>query len=178
MSNNISRTEIVPIEHVSSLIRIVRGQKVILDEDLAQLYEVETRILNRAVRRHLDRFPDDFMFKLTLDEYRALISQIGTSKSDVSGTRGGRRKPPLAFTEQGVAMLSTVLNSSRAIQVNIAIMRTFVRLREILAGNKKLAQKLLEMEKRYDSQFKVVFDAIRQLMAPDDSKKRKIGFGK
>jgi len=176
--NKMNKTEIIPVEHVSSLIRIVRGQKVILDEDLAQLYEVETRILNRAVRRHLDRFPDDFMFKLTLDEYRALISQIGTSKSDVSGTRGGRRKPPLAFTEQGVAMLSTVLNSSRAIQVNIAIMRTFVRLREILAGNKKLAQKLLEMEKRYDSQFKVVFDAIRQLMAPDDSKKRKIGFGK
>ena len=174
-----SKIEIIPVEHVSSLIRIVRGQKVILDEDLAQLYEVETRILNRAVRRHLDRFPDDFMFELTLDEYRALISQIGTSKSDTSGARGGRRKPPLAFSEQGVAMLSTVLNSSRAIQVNIAIMRTFVRLREILASNKKLAQKLSEMEKRYDSQFNVVFEAIGQLMASEKSKgrKSKIGFG-
>ncbi len=179
MGNHISRTEIIPIEQVSSLIRIVRGQKVMLDEDLAQLYEVETRTLNRAVRRHLDRFPNDFMIELTLEEYRALISQIGTSKSDTIGARGGRRKPPLAFTEQGVAMLSTVLNSSRAIQVNISIMRTFVRLREILSGNKKLAQKLLEMERRYDNNFNVIFEAIGQLLSPTKkSQNRPIGFGR
>ena len=177
-----SKSEIVPIEHVGSLIRIVRGQKVILDEDLARLYKVETRTLNQAVKRNIDRFPEDFMFQLSIDEYKSLISQNVTSKPDTSKTRGGRRKPSLAFTEQGVAMLSSVLNSPRAIQVNITIMRTFVRLREILSTNKALAKKLADIDtkmKNHDKQFEIVFEAIGQLMIPrHTSKNRPIGFGR
>jgi hypothetical protein len=133
---------------------------------------VTTKRLNEQVRRNHSRFPGDFMFQLTLDEVAALRSQIATSK----GGRGGRRYAPYVFTEQGVAMLSTVLNSERAIQVNIEIMRAFVRLRQLLASNDRLARKLEALEKKYDAQFKVVFDAIRQLMAPPEPKKRKIGF--
>ncbi len=170
-----SKSEIVPIEHVGSLIRIVRGQKVLLDSDLAQLYEVETKVMNRAVRRNIGRFPEDFMFQLTKDEF--LRCQSGTSKG-----HGGRRYYPLAFTEQGVAMLSSVLNSQRAIQVNIAIMRTFVRLREILSTNKALAKKLADIDikmKNHDKQFKVVFEAIGLLVSPTKkSSKRPIGFGR
>ena len=142
-----------------------------LDKDLAELYGVETGALNRAVKRNIDRFPFDFMFQLTQKEYKSLRCQIGIS------SRGGRRYLPMVFTEQGVAMLSSVLNSERAIDVNIAIMRAFVKLREILASHKDLARKFEQMEKKYDTQFKVVFDAIRQLMTPPpETSKRKIGF--
>ena len=133
-----------------------------LDADLAVLYGVSTKRLNEQVRRNRSRFPDDFMFQLTAEEVRSLRSQFATSKQG----RGGRRYAPLVFTEQGIAMLSTVLNSERAIQVNIEIMRAFVRLREMIATHKELARKLEALEKRYDAQFKVVFDAIRELMAP------------
>ncbi len=164
---------IIPVESISSVIHVFRGQKVLLDSDLADLYQVETRVLNQAVKRHLDRFPDDFMFRLSREEFDHLRSQ-----SVIASLWGGRRTPPYAFTEQGVAMLSSVLNSPRAIHVNISIMRAFVKLREILASNRKLARKLGELEERYDQRFKVVFDALDRL-SPDDSskKKRKIGFG-
>jgi hypothetical protein len=142
-----------------------------LDADLAVLYGVSTKRLNEQVRRNRSRFPDDFMFQLTREEVRSLRSQIATSKQG----RGGRRYAPLVFTEQGIAMLSTVLNSERAIQVNIEIMRAFVRLRELVATHKDLGRKLEALEKRYDAQFRVVFDAIRELMKPPESKKRKIG---
>jgi hypothetical protein len=143
-----------------------------LDEDLARLYDVHTKALNQAVRRNKDRFPKDFAFRLTEGEWEALRSQTVTSKE-----RGGRRYPPYAFTEQGVAMLSSVLRSRRAVQVNVEIMRAFVRLRRILASHKDLATRLSEMERKYDRQFKVVFDIIRQLMAPLDPKDRnRIGF--
>jgi hypothetical protein len=151
-----------------------------LDEDLATLYEVETKTLNRAVKRNLDRFPEDFMFQLTNEEFASLRRQSGTSslKSQVCTSRwGGRRYSPYAFTEHGVAMLSSVLNSNRAVQVNIEIMRCFVRLRQMLASNAELARKLATLERKYDAQFKVVFDAIRELMTPSEpKKKRSIGF--
>jgi hypothetical protein len=143
-----------------------------LDADLAELYGVETRVLLQAVGRNQKRFPKDFMFRLSKEEYELLRSQIVISKKG----RGGRRYLPYAFTEQGVAMLSSVLRSEKAVQVNIEIMRTFVRLREMIATHKDLARKLEALERRYDAQFKVVFDAIRELMAPPEPKKRKIGF--
>lgn len=149
----------------------IRGQKVILSHDIAQLYGVETKVLNQAVKRNLERFPEDFMFQLSEEEFTNLRSQSVTS------SWGGSRVPPYAFTEQGVAMLSSVLNSPRAVQVNIAIMRTFVRLREMLLSNADLARKLNSLEKKYDHQFKIVFDAIRQLMEPPPAKpKPQIGF--
>jgi hypothetical protein len=154
---------IVPLEVIERRICLIRERKVMLDSDLAELYEVETFNLNKAVKRNLDRFPQDFMFQLTKEEADALRFQVGISKP--SG-RGGRRYLPYAFTEQGVAMLSSVLNSGRAVQVNIAIMRTFARLRYILATHKDLAAKLEAMEKKYDQQFKVVFDVLRQLTEP------------
>lgn len=156
--------------HVEQKIYLARGHKVMLDADLAELYGVETSALNRAVKRNIERFPESFMLQLTPDE--ALRCRIGISNIG----RGGRRFLPYAFTEHGVAMLSSVLNSQRAIQVNIAIIKTFVRLREMLAGNVALARKLEELEKKYDSQFKVVFDAIRELMIPPDPPRRRIGF--
>ena len=142
-----------------------------LDRDLAQLYGVPTKAFNQAVQRNRDRFPPDFMFRLSKQEFENLRSQIVTSslKSQFaisSSGWGGRRHPPYAFTEQGVAMLSSVLRSKRAIQVNVEIMRAFVRLRRMLASNEELARKLAAMEKKYDAQFKVVFDAIRELMSP------------
>ena len=144
-----------------------------LDTDLAELYNVPTKRLNEQVRRNSGRFPEDFVFQLTPEEADSLRSQFATSKMG----RGGRRYLPYAFTEQGVAMLSSVLNSERAVQVNIAIMRTFVKLREMLATHKDLAQRLEALEKRYDRQFKVVFDAIRQLMRPGEPpKQQRIGF--
>jgi len=154
-------------------IYLIRGQKVMLDRDLAELYTVETFNLNKAVKRNIDRFPPDFMFQITKDEAECLIFQLGISKS--SG-RGGSRYLPYAFTEQGIAMLSTVLKSKRAVQVNITIMRAFVKLREMIATHKDLAKKLEELEKKYDAQFRVVFDAIRELMIPTEEDKRKIGF--
>jgi hypothetical protein len=151
---------------------LIRGQRVMLDNDLADLYGVPTKQFNRAVRRNVERFPEGFMFQLTEAEWKILRCQTGTSSSG----HGGRRFLPLAFTEQGVAMLSSVLNSSRAIQVNIAIIKIFVRLREMLASHTDLARKLADLERKYDSQFKIVFDAIRQLMTPLDPPRRRIGF--
>src|SRR5438067_2861614 len=159
----------VPARSIESKIVLVRGQKVLLDSDLADLYGVETKSLNRAVKHNAVRFPDDFMFQLTAGEAKALRCQFGTSNLEAPDElpgRGGRRYLPFAFTEQGVAMLSGVLNSRRAVLVNIEIMRTFVRLRQLLLANAGLARKLEMLEQKYDAQFKVVFDAIRELMAP------------
>ncbi len=164
--------QLVPAEVIERRIYLIRGQKVMLDRDLAELYGVPTFRLNEAVKRNRNRFPGDFMFQLSPQETLALTSQFAMSKSG----RGGRRTPPFAFTEQGVAMLSSVLNSERAVLVNIAIMRAFVRLREILSTHKDLARKLEEMEQKYDAQFKMVFDAIRRLMAPKARRRRPIGF--
>lgn len=141
-----------------------------LDKDLAELYGVTTKHFNRQVKRNIDRFPDDFMFLLSMKEFESLRYQFGTSK------RGGRRYLPMVFTEQGVSMLSSVLRSKRAVKVNIEIMRTFVKLRGMLASHAQLSRKLDALEKKYDAQFKSVFDAIRQLMAPPPAKKRPIGF--
>ncbi len=161
---------IIPVERIEKAILLIRGHKVMLDSDLAELYEVETFNLNKAVKRNLDRFPPDFMFQLTVQEFNNLKFQSGRS------SWGGRRTPPYAFTEQGVAMLSSVLRSARAVQVNVAIIRTFVRLRQMLSSHAELARKLNAIEMKYDDQFKVVFDAIRQLMAPAPKKQRSIGF--
>ena len=164
---------LVPIERIEKRILFLRGRKVILDKDLAELYGVKIKVFNQAVKRSEKRFPPDFMFQLTREEAAALRSQSVTLKPG----RGRHRKYlPYAFTEQGVAMLSSVLNSERAIQVNVEIIRTFVRLRELMATHKDLTRKLEALEKKYDSQFKVVFDALRQLMAPSVSKRKKIGF--
>ena len=162
--------ELILQESIERRILLIRGHKVMLDKDLAELYGVTTGNLNKAVSRNLDRFPNDFMFQLTKKEFTNLIFHFGTS------SWGGTRKMPRAFTEQGVAMLSSVLRSKRAIQVNIQIMRAFVKLRRILASHKDLAKKLNSLEKKYNTQFKVVFDAIRQLMAPPQKQSRKIGF--
>jgi len=163
---------LIPIERIERMILLIRGQKVMLDSDLAELYGVTTKRLNEQVRRNLSRFPEDFVFQLTESESDLLRSKIATSKTG----RGGRRYLPYVFTEQGVAMLSSVLNSERAIKVNIEIMRAFVRLRQILASNKELAKKLNELEKKYDAQFKIVFDVIREFMRTPEPKKRPIGF--
>ena len=160
-------------EALAGLVRWVRGERVMLDADLARLYGVETGDLNRAVKRNARRFPDDYMFVLNKQEVANLICQIGISSSGW----GGRRKPIMAFTEQGVAMLSSVLKSDRAADVNIAIMRTFVQLRRLMDSNRELARKIAEMEKRYDEQFGAVFQAIQQLITEEEEPKRKIGFG-
>lgn len=152
-------------------ILVIHNHKVLLDADLAILYEVETGALIRAVKRNADRFPSDFLFQLTEEEWTNLKCQSG-----ISSQWGGRRFPPYAFTEQGVAMLSSVLRSKKAAHVNIEIMRAFVRLRELLATHKALAQKLIQLEKKYDAQFRSVFDAIRQLMTPPQPPRRRIGF--
>jgi hypothetical protein len=151
---------LIPAERIEGSILLIRGQKVILDKDLATLYLVSTTDLNKAVSRNLTRFPEDFMFQLSREEFNNLKFQFGTS------SWGGTRKLPRAFTEQGVAMLSGVLRSKRAAAVNIEIMRAFVRLRQMLASNVNLERRLNEQEQKYDAQFKVVFDAIRRLMAP------------
>jgi hypothetical protein len=172
---------IIAVERIERAIYLIRGQKVMLDADVAWLYGVSVGRLNEAVRRNINRFPADFMFQLTKDEFEEMKNKLGrvNLKSQIaisSSGWGGRRHPPYAFTEQGVAMLSTVLRSDRAIQVNIEIMRAFVRLRRMLASNTDLERKLKELERKYDAQFKVVFDAIRQLMAPPQPAKKKIGF--
>ena len=159
----------IPAERLEKAIFLIRGEKVMLDRDLAELYGVETRTLNQSVRRNLERFPPDFMFELTRDEITG-ISQFVTS----SGLKFSKRVT--VFTEQGVAMLSSVLRSKRAIAVNVEIMRTFVKLRQILTSNADLARRLDELEGKYDRQFKVAFDAIRLLMNPRPSKKKEIGF--
>ncbi|MBI5439254.1 MAG: ORF6N domain-containing protein [Nitrosomonadales bacterium] len=158
------------IEGIEGRIYSLRGQRVMLSHDLAALYQVETRTLMQAVQRNADRFPGDFAFKLTNQEVENLKSQI------VISSWGGSRKAPHAFTEQGVAMLSSVLKSSHAVGVNIEIMRSFVKLRSMLESNKELAQKLAKLEQKYDAQFKAVFEAIRELMSPPPTRKRRIGF--
>ena len=166
----------VPVQLIERRIYLIRGQKVMLDSDLAELYQVKTFNLNKAVKRNLDRFPDDFMFQLTQDEAESLRFQIGISKPE---GRGGRRYLPYAFTEQGVAMLSSVLNSKRAIQVNIAIMRAFVKLREILATHKDVAHKLEEIErtqKEHGANINAIWKAIQRLLEPPEKPKRTIGF--
>jgi hypothetical protein len=169
-----AKESMIPAERIESSIMLIREEKVILDEDLALLYGVSTKVLIQAVKRNKGRFPPDFMFQLNREEFASLRSQFVTSK--LKRGRGGRRYPPYAFTEEGVAMLSSVLNSPRAIRVNIEIMRAFVRLRQMLATNADLERRLRELEKKYDSQFKMVFDAIRQLMAPREGQRKKIGF--
>ncbi|WP_031386436.1 ORF6N domain-containing protein [Desulfonatronum thiodismutans] len=164
--------DLVPMESITGKILVLRGLRVMLDRDLADLYGVETKLLKRQVRRNIDRFPDDFMFELTPEELNNWRCQFGTSKSD----KMGLRYPPLAFTEQGVAMLSTVLNSKLAIQVNIQIMRAFTKLRQMLATHEDLRRKIEDMESRYDEQFRVVFEAIRQLLASEEQPERRIGF--
>ena len=168
----LSTESLIPSQRIERAILLLRGQNIMLDTDLAALYGVETKQLVRAVKRNLDRFPNDFSFQLAQQEFTILKCQIGTSSS----TWGGRRTPPWAFTEQGVAMLSSVLHSKQAVQVNVEIMRTFVRLREILATHADLARRLDELEKKYDKQFSLVFDAIRQLMIPPAREHREIGY--
>lgn len=162
--------QVIPLERVINKIYLIRKQSVMLDRDLAKLYDVETKYLKRAVKRNIDRFPNDFMFELSKDEVENLRCQIGTSNW------GGTRYAPMAFTEQGVAMLSSVLRGKRAVQVNVAIMRAFVQLRKMAGNYKELLNRIEAMEKKYDKQFAVVFDAIKQLMLPPDKPKRKIGF--
>jgi hypothetical protein len=171
MKSTIVKTNI-PAERIEQRIFILRGHKVMLSTDLASLYEVEPRALVQAVKRNLERFPGDFMFQLTADEFENLKSQFVTSSWG-----GLRRAMPYAFTEQGVAMLASVLNSRRAVQVNIEIMRAFVRLRKLLATHVELARKIEALEEKYDVQFKMVFEAIRELMSEqDESEKPPIGY--
>ena len=166
------------IKNIQSKIYEIRNQKVMLDYDLAQLYEVETRVLNQAVKRNIDRFPDDFMFQLTKQEFDFLISQIVISKTE---TRGGTQKMPYGFTEQGVSMLSSVLKSKKAVQVNISIMRVFVAVKQLILGNTELSKKLEELESKYNKQFSDVYEALNYLMdikkVDEKIKKRtKIGY--
>lgn len=163
-------TKLIPQEVIQNKIFLIRGQKVMFDKDLAELYGVETKYLTRQVRRNIDRFPSDFLLPLTMQEIAILKRQFGTS------SWGGTRKPPFAFTEHGILMLSSVLNSKRAIQVNIQIMRTFTQLREMLTGNKELKRKIEEMEKKYDHQFQIVFKAIKELLEPPTKSKPPTGF--
>jgi len=162
---------LVPVERIERAIIVVRGEKVMLDSELAEIYGVETKALNQAVKRNASRFPTDFMFQLTVEEWESLRSQSVTLK------RGEHRKYlPNAFTEHGALMLANVLNSERAAQTSVMVVRAFVRLRQLLSSNAELARKLESLEKKYDAQFKVVFDAIRQLMSPPAKPKREIGF--
>lgn len=169
-------TKLIKTENIAPMIHWIRKEKVLLDRDLADLYGVDTRTLKQAVRRNAKRFPEDFMFILSGEEFRQWRSQFVTSKAD----RMGLRHPPMAFTEQGVAMLSSVLRSPQAVEVNIAIMRTFVQLRRLMDSNRELARKIENLEKKYDEQFAVVFDAIKRLLDDEDSRRKKpkrpIGF--
>ena len=165
---------LIRVEEIEQRIYFIRGQRVMLDKDLAELYQVETFNLNKAVKRNINRFPDDFMFTLSQEEAIGLKFQIGMSKRKGSG---GRRYLPNVFTQEGVAMLSSILRSERAVQVNVLIMRAFVRLRELMISNKELAAKLDTLERKYDGQFRIVFQAIRKLMdPPNKSQSRRIGF--
>lgn len=162
--------DLVPVERITEKIYLIRNKKVMMDRDLAGLYGVETGQLKRAVRRNIERFPEDFMFVLTRDEFENLRCQIDTS------SWGGTRYMPMVFTEQGVAMLSSVLQSKQAIHVNIQIMRAFTRLREMLSGYAELRAKIEDMEARYDDQFQAVFNAIKELIEVEGRPKPKIGF--
>jgi len=162
---------IASVEQIESRIFLIREQKVMLDQDLAELYGVETKRLNEQVRRNSERFPEDFMFQLTDEEFANLKSQFATS------SWGGRRKLPYAFTEHGAIMAASVLNSPRAVEASVQVVRAFVRLRQMLSTNAELSRKLAALEKKYDIQFKAVFEAIRELMTPlEPKKKRPIGF--
>jgi hypothetical protein len=165
-------TTLVPVERIASKIYLIRELKVMLDRDLAELYDVETKILKRAVRRNIDRFPNDFMFELSKKEMEDWRCQFGTSNGD----KMGLRYKPMAFTEQGVAMLSSVLRSKRAIHVNIQIVRAFTQLRQMLSTHEDLKRKIESMEKKYDQQFQVVFEAIKQLLSEEDKPPKKIGY--
>jgi hypothetical protein len=173
---------LIPARRIESKIYMIRGEKVMLDKDLAELYGVKTFVLNQAVRRNIGRFPEDFMFRLTMEEFKSLISYYDPSylkSQSVMSKRGGRRTRPYAFTEQGIAMLSSVLKSERAIQVNIAIMRAFVRLKKIISSHKELAQKFAQLEQKvekHDTEIEGIFDAIRKLIAPSEKAKKRIGF--
>lgn len=167
--------ERVPIEIIESKIYLIRNQRVMLDSDIAELYGVTTKRFNEQVKRNIERFPEDFMFKLTDEEYKILRSQFATSNI----IHGGRRYTPYVFTEHGAIMAATILNSSKAVEMSIFVVRAFVKLREITSGNKELAQKLNELEKKYekhDKDIKAIIDALRQLMTPPEKTKRKIGF--
>ena len=166
------KESIIPSELIASKIYIIRRLKVMLDRDLADLYGVETKVLKQAVRRNIKRFPDDFMFELSKQEFAHWRSQFVTSKKD----KIGLRYSPMAFTEQGVAMLSSVLNSDRAIEVNIQIMRVFTRLRQILLGNKDLKRELEELRRVTDERFRIVFETLDQLLTREERPRRKIGF--
>ncbi|HUW19515.1 MAG TPA: ORF6N domain-containing protein [Sedimentisphaerales bacterium] len=172
----VETVSIIPVARVKSRILLIRGQKVILDSELAELYGVETRVLNQAAKRNIDRFPSDFMFQLSKREYENLKSQFVTSSSDW----GGRRKAPYAFTEHGAIMAASVLNSERAIQASIYVVRAFVKLRQMLATHKELAKKLTELERKlqtHDEQIKTLFDAIRELMLPPQTEpKKQVGY--
>lgn len=177
MTKEKNTTDLIPQETIASKIFFIRGKKVMLDRDLAKLYEVMTGNLNKAVKRNIDRFPEDFMFQLTKEEFESLMFQFGISK------RGGTRSLPYAFTEQGVAMLSSVLNSKRAILVNIRIIRVFTRLREMLATNADIRKKIEDLErkttgklKEHDEQLAMVFEALKQLLQPPEEPKEQIGF--
>ena len=176
----LSNTSLIPIERIEKAIYLIRGEKVMLDRDLANLYGVSTKVFNQAVKRHRDRFPPDFMFQLTIDEAREWWLAVNANRlrsQTVTLKRGQHLKHrPYAFTEHGILMLSSVLNSERAIQVNIEIMRAFVKLRQMLASNAELSRRLDELESKYDRQFKVVFDAIRKLMSPAVRDRKEIGF--
>jgi hypothetical protein len=165
-------TSLITIKNIESLILLIRGQKVVLDSELAKLYNVPTYRLNEQVKRNTKRFPPDFMFQLNNQELTGLTSQFAMSNTG----RGGRRHLPFAFTEQGVAMLSSVLNSERAIQVNVAIMRAFVQFRQLLTSNQELSKRLDILEMKYDGNFKIIFDAIRKMMTPPVSENNRIGF--
>lgn len=168
-----AQVSLVPVERIERAIILVRGEKVMLDSELAEIYGVETKVLNQAVKRNLSRFPMDFMFRLTVEE----VAELNRSQI-VTGSQKHRdpRFPPYAFTEHGALMLANVLNSERAAQTSVMVVRAFVRLRQLLSSNAELARKLEAMEKKYDAQFKVVFDAIRQLMSPAETKRKEIGF--
>jgi ORF6N domain len=167
-----TKSDLILSERIANSIYLIRGERVMLDRDLAALYGVETKVLKQAVRRNINRFPEDFMFVLNQVEFRNWRSQFVTSKAD----RQGLRHPPMAFTEHGIVMLSSVLNSERAIDVNIEITRAFVKLRKIVASHADLSRRLDELEKTYDQRFRVVFNAIRTLISPSRVKRKQIGF--
>jgi hypothetical protein len=173
MKNNSKSSELIPVERIQSFILIIRGQKVILDRDLSELYGVSTGNLNKAVERNIDRFPQDFAFRLSKEEFANLIFQFGTSRW------GGTRKPPRVFTEHGALMLASVLNSPKAIEVSVYVVRAFVRLREYISSHAELARKLGELERKvrgHDDDIQSIVTAIRQLMAPPNKRTRRIGF--
>jgi len=173
LNKKMKETHVIPKERIIQSIFVMRGQKVMSARDLSVLYGVETKALNQAVKRNIDRFPEDFMFQLTREETKIWKSQFVTSNS---GDKMGLRKDPIVFTEQGILMLSSVLKSERAIQVNIQIVRTFIKLREMLSNYKEVKEKIEAMEKKYDQRFKVVFDTLKQLLTEEEKPKRKIGF--